>query len=160
MRGRLLCVGHTVSCAKPTGRIEMLLAGPNLVCCGHSELCKTGWTDQDAACGADCCWLSEACIRRGCILAPLSEYDRSIRARQRCCHVSNYSDLFFTRVLAMALCPCLSVCLSQVGVLSKRMDGVIWFLTWRLLSTSPTLCFKEIQVSTTKIKALSSGTVF
>jgi len=43
---------------------------------------------------------------------------------------------------------CLSVCLSQVGVLSKRMNGLVWFLTWGLLSTSLTLCFKEIRVST------------
>jgi len=45
---------------------------------------------------------------------------------------------------------CMSVCLSQVVVLSKGMDGLslIMFLSWRLLSTSPTLCFKEIQVST------------
>ena len=28
------------------------------------------------------------------------------------------------------------------------MNGLIWFSAWRLLSTSPTLCFKEIQVST------------
>jgi len=36
-------------------------------------------------------------------------------------------------VLAVALC------LSQVGVLSKGMNGLIWFLAWRLLSTSPAL---------------------
>ena len=40
---------------------------------------------------------------------------------------------------------CLSVslfvsdCLSKVGVLSKRMDGSIWFLARRLLAISPTL---------------------
>jgi len=34
------------------------------------------------------------------------------------------------------------------GVLLKWLDGLSWFLTHRLLSTSPTLCFKEIQVST------------
>jgi len=63
-------------------------------------------------------------------------------------------------ILAMTLCPCLSVCLSHVvGVLSKRMDGIIWFLAWELLSTSPTLCFKEIQAST-KISLLPSGTFF
>ena len=39
------------------------------------------------------------------------------------------------------------LCRSQVGVLSKRTDGLIWFLAWGLLSTSTTLCFKEIQVS-------------
>ena len=48
---------------------------------------------------------------------------------------------------------CLSVCLSQVGVLLKWLDGSSWFLAWRLLSTSPALCFKEIQV-TAKIRAL------
>jgi len=51
------------------------------------------------------------------------------------------------------VCVCLSVRLSQVGVLSKGLNGLIWFLAWRLLSTSPILCFKEIQVST-KIKVL------
>ena len=50
-------------------------------------------------------------------------------------------------VLVMALCLCLSVCLSQVGVLSKGMDGLICVLAWRLLSTSPTLHFKEIRVN-------------
>ena len=33
-----------------------------------------------------------------------------------------------------------SVCLSQVGVLSKRMDESGWFLAWQLPSTYPTLC--------------------
>ena len=42
----------------------------------------------------------------------------------------------------------MSVSLSQVGVLLKRMNGFIWFLACGLLSTSPTLCFKEVQVST------------
>ena len=37
------------------------------------------------------------------------------------------------------------------------MDGITWFFARRLLSTSPTLCFKEIQVSK-KIRLLPSGT--
>jgi len=36
------------------------------------------------------------------------------------------------------------VCLSQVGVLSKRMNESSWFLAWELQSTYPTLCCKEI----------------
>jgi len=32
------------------------------------------------------------------------------------------------------------VCLSQVGVLSKRMDESSWFLACELPSTRPTLC--------------------
>ena len=66
-------------------------------------------------------------------------------------------DAMLARVLAMALC--LSVCLSQVGVLLKWLDGSSWFLAWRLPSTSPILCFKEIQVCT-KIRVLPSGTFF
>jgi len=38
-----------------------------------------------------------------------------------------------SRILAMALC------LSQVGVLSKRMNKSSWFLAWELSSSHPTL---------------------
>ena len=41
-------------------------------------------------------------------------------------------------VLAMGLC--LSICPSQVGVLSKRMNESSWFLACELPSTRPTLC--------------------
>ena len=60
-------------------------------------------------------------------------------------------------VLAVALCQCLSlsVCLSQVGVLSKWMDGLSRFLACRLLSSYPMLCFKEFQVYTKR-----TGTLF
>ena len=53
-----------------------------------------------------------------------------------------------------------SVCLSVTSrVLSKGMNGLIWFLARGLLSTSPTLCFKEIQVSTKiRVGLLPSGT--
>ena len=39
---------------------------------------------------------------------------------------------------------CLSVTSRSWRVLSKKMNGLISFFAWRLLSTSPTLCFKEI----------------
>ena len=52
----------------------------------------------------------------------------------------------------------LSVCLSQVGILSKWKDGSSWVLACRLLSTYPALCCEEIQVST-KIMVLPSGTL-
>ena len=52
----------------------------------------------------------------------------------------------------------LCVCLSQVGVLSKRLEGSGWFLAWRLPSTYHTVCRNEIQVST-KIRVLPSGTL-
>ena len=52
--------------------------------------------------------------------------------------------------IAMALCLSVSVSVRDcptrcsVGVLSKGMDGLTWFSAWRLLSTSPALCSKEI----------------
>ena len=67
-------------------------------------------------------------------------------------------DALLARVLAMTLCPCLCLRLPQVGVLSKGTDGLIWFLARRLLSTSPTLGFKETRVSA-KIIVLPSGTL-
>ena len=42
-------------------------------------------------------------------------------------------DAMLARLLAMALC--LSVTTSQVGVLSKGMNGLVWFLAWRFLRT-------------------------
>ena len=42
---------------------------------------------------------------------------------------------------------CLSVCLSQAGVVSKRLDEWSWFLARRLPSTYTTLSCKEIWVS-------------
>jgi len=44
-------------------------------------------------------------------------------------------DAMLARVLAMAPCPCLS----QVGVLSKRLNESSWFLARELPSTLPTL---------------------
>jgi len=47
-------------------------------------------------------------------------------------------DAMLARVLAMALClfVSVSVCLSQVGVPLKWLEGSSWFLEWRLLSTN------------------------
>ena len=47
-------------------------------------------------------------------------------------------DAMRPRVVAMGLC--MSVCLSQVGVLSKRMNESCWFWACELSSTRPTLC--------------------
>jgi len=44
----------------------------------------------------------------------------------------------------MALCLSLCVCLSQVGVLSKRLNKSGWFLARELPLTYPTVCNKEI----------------
>jgi len=60
------------------------------------------------------------------------------------------------QVIAVALC--LSVCLSQVGVLSKWMNGLSWFLSRRLLLTSlhcDLMIFGYLQ----KIGVLSCGTL-
>jgi len=55
----------------------------------------------------------------------------------------------------LAVVVCLSVCPSQAGVVSKRLDESSWFLAWRLPSTSPTLGFRNL--GTSKIKDTSCG---
>ena len=102
--------------------------------------------------------------RRVCVVRREKLGPRPARGRRTfrpCCPTVNTlvypRDAMLTRVLAMALC--LSVCLSQVGVLLKWLDGSSSFLAWRLLSTSPALCFNEIQVCT-KMRVLPSGTFF
>ena len=47
---------------------------------------------------------------------------------------------YASAVLAMGLCLSVSVCLSQVGVLLKRLNESGWFLACELPSTCPTLC--------------------
>ena len=51
-----------------------------------------------------------------------------------------------------------SVCLSQAGILSKRLDESSWFLACRLPAVYPTLCYREMWVSP-KIKILPAGTL-
>jgi len=40
------------------------------------------------------------------------------------------------RYASVVLARCVSVCLSQVGVLTKRMDGSSWLLAWKLCLSS------------------------
>jgi len=56
----------------------------------------------------------------------------------------------------LSVCP--SVCPSQAGVAWKGLDESSWFLAWRLSSTYPTLCYKEIWVSP-KIRVIPSWTL-
>ena len=47
----------------------------------------------------------------------------------------------------VSVCVSVCLCLSQVGVLSKGLDELTWFLTGRLLSNSFTLRYKEMLLS-------------
>jgi len=58
------------------------------------------------------------------------------------------------RVLAMAVC----LCLSQVGVLSKRAEQIWLVFGMGTFSTYPTTGYKEIQVPS-KIRVLPSRTL-
>jgi len=49
------------------------------------------------------------------------------------------------------------LCLPEVHVLSKGLDGWSWFLAWGLPSTYPTLFYKTIRVSS-KARILPTGT--
>ena len=95
-----------------------------------------------------------------CCFSPLSPIGH---LRPRCTAAGFYPrDAMLARVFATALCPsvCLSVCLSVTSRCSIKRDvRVNLVLALKLLSTSHTLCFKEIQVFT-KIGALLSGTFF
>ena len=66
-------------------------------------------------------------------------------------------DAILARVLASYGPVSVSVCLSQVGVLSKRLNESGWFLARELPLTYPTLCCKVNHVST-KILVLPPGT--
>ena len=50
------------------------------------------------------------------------------------------------RVLAIALCLSVCLCLLQVGVLLKGMDGLVFDMG--VSSTKHKLCYKEIHLST------------
>jgi len=43
-------------------------------------------------------------------------------------------------------CRHVSVCPSQAGIVSERLDNLSWCLSWRLPSTYPTLYSKEIRI--------------
>ena len=47
----------------------------------------------------------------------------------------------------LSSCVYLSVCPSQAGIISKRLDKSSWFWVLRLPSTYPTSCYKEIWAS-------------
>ena len=84
-------------------------------------------------------------------MQPLSDAGRTIPQTQR--NSFYLRDATLARVLATALCLAVSGCLS----VASRSSVKSGFDRERLLSDSPTLCVKEIQIST-KIRVLPSGT--
>jgi len=66
--------------------------------------------------------------------------------------------IFNSFYLAFMLWPCVCLCLLQVRVLQKWINGCSWFLVQRLSPACPILCCKEIQVSP-KIRAPPPGTL-
>jgi len=60
-------------------------------------------------------------------LDPLRRYDATL-GQSTTDEIFLPRDAMLARVTAMALCLCLSVCLSQVGGLSKRLNESSWFL--------------------------------
>jgi len=64
-----------------------------------------------------------------------------------------YASVVYAVVLCLSVHP--SICLSQASILSQWLDESSWFLAWRLPSTYPTLCYKEILLLL-KIRVLPS----
>ena len=67
-----------------------------------------------------------------------ASWRESLRLLTRCADDS-YPAVYYRAMLCMALCPSVSVRLSLVGVLSKRLNESSWFLASELPSTGPTL---------------------
>jgi len=61
-------------------------------------------------------------------------------------HSSLGIESYASAVYATALCLCVFLCLSQVDVLLKRINGPRWFLARRLYPSTYTLFCKEIRV--------------
>jgi len=61
---------------------------------------------------------------------------------------------YASAIYSVVMCP--SICLSQVGTASKRLDESNWFLTWRLPFTYSTRCYK-VDLGISKIGVLPSG---
>jgi len=80
------------------------------------------------------------------------------RRRDAAVTISLFTRAHDTMLARVAMAQCL--CLSVTSRCSVEMDGRIElvFGVYRLLSTYPSLCYKEIQVST-KINVLPSGTL-
>jgi len=78
--------------------------------------------------------------------------DRPARRRTALFTARRYASA----VHAVVMSVCLSVRRSETGIVSKTTGGIE--LPWRLPSTCPTLCYKEIWVSP-KIRVLPSGTL-
>jgi len=70
---------------------------------------------------------------------------RLMQRRKTILEYSYYHNYYFTArryasaLYAMVLCLSVCRCLTQVGVLSKRMNESSWFLEWQFLSTYPAL---------------------
>jgi len=63
---------------------------------------------------------------------------------------------YASAIYSVVMCP--SVCLSQVGTASKRLDESNWFLTWRLPFIYSTRCYKVTWTWVSpKIGVLPSG---
>ena len=72
--------------------------------------------------------------------------------------VSRYTSTVFAVVICLSVPPP-SVRLSQAGTVSEWLVvSSCWVLAWKLPSTYPTLCYREIWVSP-KIRVLPSGTL-
>ena len=70
-------------------------------------------------------------------------YKRIKTTTKRFLPARHYTRAVLVTALFLSVCSCLS----QVGVLPKGLDGLTWFLTRRLHSSSPTLRYKEILLS-------------
>ena len=103
-----------------------------------------GWAYRVAASGAiSTCYSHDDMLYRGSSRCPFSSRRENLTSQlprefQPLVHFYP-SDAMLAPVLAVALCLSVCVCLSQVGVLSKVMNGLIWFSAWVFFDQSNTV---------------------
>jgi len=100
-------------------------------------MCDSGY---DGIAAATFCWPALGLATRGCG----SFQQQAVRRSRDMAHVVpsaksyttvNCADFYLHDTILAQAWPCVRVCvhLSKVGVLSKRVDGIIWVLAWGLI---------------------------
>ena len=125
---------------------------------GHMQVCTSLQTDNHTSTPP------LSCLQVGCPCGRPTNSVKALKANLSGCITRQTTALngstFYRRdaVIEGASYGPVSVSVSVTSRCSIKRDGrLICFLAWKLFSTSPTLCFKEIRVST-KVRILPRKT--
>ena len=135
-----------VPCARPRRRFVVqrcrVVTGQRIVAVDDVDSCSSSSTPADAVPSAD--------HLHGCPTTCRQRHrSDSNTAYGRYYACINYfrARRYASAIIARPIALCLSVCSSQAGIVSKRLDGSSSFLAQRLPPAYHTPCFKGIWVS-------------